>query len=46
MDLISLGLGFGSSILGGIGGQSQADAQNEMVDRISMSMILEAWQLR
>jgi hypothetical protein len=32
MDLISLGLGFGSSILGGIGGQSQADAQNEMVE--------------
>jgi hypothetical protein len=29
MDLITLGLGLGSSILGGIGGQSQADAQNE-----------------
>jgi hypothetical protein len=32
MDLISLGLGFGSSILGGIGGQSQADAQNEAIE--------------
>jgi hypothetical protein len=32
MDLISLGLGLGSSILGGIGGQSQADAQNQMVE--------------
>jgi hypothetical protein len=33
MDLITLGLGLGSAILGGIGGQSQADAQNEMVER-------------
>jgi hypothetical protein len=29
MDLITLGLGLGGAILGGIGGQSQADAQNE-----------------
>jgi hypothetical protein len=33
MDLISLGLGLGSAVLGGIGGQSQADAQNEAIDR-------------
>jgi hypothetical protein len=32
MDLISLGLGFANSIFGGISGQSQADAQNEMVE--------------
>ena len=32
MDLITLGLGLGGAILGGIGGQSQADAQNEMVE--------------
>jgi hypothetical protein len=32
MDLITLGLGLGSSILGGIGGQSEADAQNQMVE--------------
>jgi hypothetical protein len=33
MDLLTLGLGLGGAILGGIGGQSQADAQNEMVER-------------
>jgi hypothetical protein len=33
MDLITLGLGLGGAILGGIGGQSEADAQNEMIDR-------------
>jgi hypothetical protein len=32
MDLISLGLGLGSAVLGGIGGQSQADAQNEAIE--------------
>jgi hypothetical protein len=32
MDLITLGLGLGGAILGGIGGQSQADAQNQMVE--------------
>ena len=32
MDLLTLGLGLGGAILGGIGGQSQADAQNEMVE--------------
>ena len=33
MDLITLGLGLGGAILGGIGGQSQADAQNEAIER-------------
>ena len=33
MDLITLGLGLGGAILGGIGGQSQADAQNKMIER-------------
>ena len=33
MDLISLGLGLGGAVLGGIGGQSQADAQNEAIER-------------
>jgi hypothetical protein len=32
MDLITLGLGLGGAILGGIGGQSQADAQNEAIE--------------
>ena len=32
MDFLTLGLGLGSAILGGIGGQSEADAQNEMVE--------------
>jgi hypothetical protein len=33
MDLITLGLGLGGAILGGIGGQSEADAQNEAIER-------------
>ena len=32
MDFVTLGLGLGSAILGGIGGQSQADAQNEAIE--------------
>ena len=32
MDPITLALGLGSSLLGGIAGQSQADAQNQMVE--------------
>ena len=32
MDLLTLGLGLGGAILGGIGGQAEADAQNEMVE--------------
>jgi hypothetical protein len=32
MDLITLGLGLGSAVLGGISGQSEADAQNQMVE--------------
>jgi hypothetical protein len=33
MDLVTLGLGLGGAILGGIGGQSEADAQNEAIER-------------
>ena len=33
MDLLTLGLGLGGAILGGIGGQSEADAQNEAIER-------------
>ena len=33
MDLITLGLGLGGAILGGIGKQSQADAQNKAIER-------------
>ena len=43
MDLITLGLGLGGAILGGIGGQSQADAQNEMVER-QHDYDMEDWQ--
>ena len=32
MDPFTLALGLGSAVLGGIGGQSQADAQNQMVE--------------
>jgi hypothetical protein len=32
MDFLTLGLGLGSAVLGGIGGQSQADAQNEAIE--------------
>ena len=32
MDPITLALGLGSSLLGGIGGQAEADAQNQMVE--------------
>ena len=32
MDLLTLGLGLGGAILGGIGGQSQADALNQQIE--------------
>ena len=43
MDLLTLGLGLGSSILGGIGGQSQADAQNEMVEN-QYAYDMDSWR--
>jgi hypothetical protein len=33
VDPFTLALGLGGAILGGIGGQSEADAQNEAIER-------------
>ena len=43
MDLISLGIAGVGSILGGIGGQSEADAQNRALDA-QYKQSLQAWQ--
>ena len=43
MDFVTLGLGLGSAILGGIGGQSQADAQNEAIEN-QYEYDMDAWR--
>jgi len=43
MDLISLGIAGVSSILGGIGGQAEADAQNRAIDA-QFKQNLQSWQ--
>jgi hypothetical protein len=43
VDPISLALGLGSSLLGGIGGQAQADAQNEAIEN-QYDYDMDAWR--
>ena len=43
MDLLTLGLGLGGAVLGGIGGQAEADAQNEMVEN-QYAYDMDSWR--